>query len=129
MLDPFAQLFQHCWGHSRSSCMVYKDLWVVSMLGVVAYVRRPLLTRTQQLAQQCCELLRPFAHSLTSNVRFEFVCFTRGVECMIYTAMVNIGARGAVPPVAPKRTGSGRAPILCTGNRSGILFASKGGNP
>ena len=53
---------------------------------------------------------------------------SRGVECMIYTAVVNIGARGAVPPVAPKRTGSGRAPILCTGNRSRILFACKGGN-
>ena len=30
MLDPFAQLFQHCWGHARSLRMVYKDLWVVS---------------------------------------------------------------------------------------------------
>ena len=30
MLDPFAQLFQHCWGHPRSLRMVYKDLWVVS---------------------------------------------------------------------------------------------------
>ena len=25
MLDPFAQLFQHCWGHARSLRMVYKD--------------------------------------------------------------------------------------------------------
>ena len=30
MLDPFGQLFQHCWGHARSLCKVYKDLWVVS---------------------------------------------------------------------------------------------------
>ena len=30
MLDPFTQLFQHCWGHAHSLCMVYKDLWVVS---------------------------------------------------------------------------------------------------
>ena len=29
MLDPFAQLFQHCWGHARSLRMDYKDLWVV----------------------------------------------------------------------------------------------------
>ena len=29
MLDPFAQLFQQCWGHARSLRMVYKDLWVV----------------------------------------------------------------------------------------------------
>ena len=62
-------------------------------------------------------------------MRFEFVGFTLGVECIINTAVVNIGARGAVPPVAPKRTGSGRAPILCTGNRSGILFACNGENP
>ena len=30
MLDSFAQLFQHCWSHAHSLCMVYKDLWVVS---------------------------------------------------------------------------------------------------
>ena len=84
MLDPFAQLFQHCWGHARSLRMDYNDLWVVSvstmhcssqtcwtgristlMLGVVA---TPLPTRMQQLptllAQQCWDLLRPFARSL-----------------------------------------------------------------
>ena len=61
-------------------------------------------------------------------MRFEFVGFTLGVECIINTAVVNIAARGAVPPVAPKRTGSGRAPILCTDNRSGILFACNGEN-
>ena len=58
MLDPFAQLFQHCCGHARSSRMDYKDLWVV-----------PLPTRTKQLptllAQQCWESLRPFARSLS----------------------------------------------------------------
>ena len=30
MLNPFVQLFQHCWGHTCSLRMVYKDLWVVS---------------------------------------------------------------------------------------------------
>ena len=30
MLDPIAQLLQHCWGHARSLRMVYKDLLVVS---------------------------------------------------------------------------------------------------
>ena len=30
MLDPFAQLFRHCWGHARSLRVVYKDLWDVS---------------------------------------------------------------------------------------------------
>ena len=76
MLGPFAQLFQHCWSHARLLRVVYKDLWVVSfpryidrLLGVVAYVCTTLPTRTQQLptllAQQCWELLRPFARSLT----------------------------------------------------------------
>ena len=36
MLDPFAQLFQHCWGHTCSLHMVYKDLWVVSFLWCTA---------------------------------------------------------------------------------------------
>ena len=116
MLDPFVQHFPHCWGHARSLCMDYKDLWVVffprctagpnivwsccirlhttanthattpnivgeTMLGVVAPVCTPLPTRTQQLptllAQQCWELLRPFARSLrfafTPNGSCEFV--------------------------------------------------------
>ena len=77
VLDPFAQLFQHCWGHACSLRMVYKDLWVdpfhdalqvPTLLGVVASVCTPLPTRTQQLptllAQQCLELLRLFARSL-----------------------------------------------------------------
>ena len=78
MLDPFALLFQHCWGNARSLRVVFKDLWVVSfpwctaghniMLGVVAAICTPLPTRTQQLPtllmQQCWELLCPFARSL-----------------------------------------------------------------
>ena len=36
MLDPFAQLFQHCWGHARALQMVSKDLWVVSFPGCTA---------------------------------------------------------------------------------------------
>ena len=80
MLDPFAQLFQHCWGHARLLCMVYKDLWVVSfprctagpnIVGSCWSVCSPLPRRTQQLptllAQQCWELLRPFARCLKVN--------------------------------------------------------------
>ena len=40
-------------------------------------------------------------------MRFDFVGFTRGVESIIVTAVVNIGACGAVPVIAPKKTGSG----------------------
>ena len=78
LLDPFAQLLQHCLGprtlithglqrlmgcilptmHCRS-----RHCW-----DSVASVCTPLPTRTQQLptllAQQCWELLRPFARSL-----------------------------------------------------------------
>ena len=74
MLDPFAQLFQHCWGHVRSLRMVTKTyglypshdaLQVSTLLGVVPPVCTPLPTRTQQLptflGQQCWGLLRPFA--------------------------------------------------------------------
>ena len=142
MLDPFAQLFQHCWGDPRSLRIVYKDLWVVSF---------PRCTAGPNFFGSCCIRLQTTANthtttpnivggrmlgvvasvarSLTSNVRFEFVGFTRGVECIINTAVVNIGARSAVLPVAPKRTGSGRTPVLCTRNRSGILLVYKGENP
>ena len=30
MLDPFSQLFQHCWSHARALNVVSKVLWVVS---------------------------------------------------------------------------------------------------
>ena len=45
MLDPFAQLFQHCWGHARSLRMVYKDLWVVSF---------PRCTAGPNIVGSCC---------------------------------------------------------------------------
>ena len=54
------------------TCGLYPShdaLKVLTLLGVVASVCTPLSTRTQQLptllAQQCWELLRPFARSLT----------------------------------------------------------------
>ena len=88
MLDSFAQLFQHCWGRARSLRIVYKTyglypshdaLQVPTLLGVVASVCTPLPTHTQQLptllAQQCWELLRPFARSL-NQMRFSKAFFT-----------------------------------------------------
>ena len=73
MFDPFAQLFQRCWGRARSLCMVYKDLWVVSFPRCTtgANIERPLPTRTQQLPTllaQHWELLHPFARSLTRKM-------------------------------------------------------------
>ena len=45
MLDPFAQLFQHCWGHARVLHVVYKVLWVVSI---------PQCTAGANIFGSCC---------------------------------------------------------------------------
>ena len=54
MLDPFAQLFQHCWGHARSLRMVYKDLWVVSF---------PRCTAGPNIVGSCCIRLHTTANT------------------------------------------------------------------
>ena len=61
MLDPFAQLFQHCWGRARSLRMVYKDLWVVSF---------PRCTAGPKLVGRCCIRLHTTAnmHATTPNI-------------------------------------------------------------
>ena len=51
MLDPFAQLFQHCWGHARPLRMLYKDLWVVSFLRCTASLNF-LSARANQMFQK-----------------------------------------------------------------------------
>ena len=54
MLDPFAQLFQHCWGRARSLRMVYKDLWVVSC---------PQCTAGPNNVGSCCNPLHTTANT------------------------------------------------------------------
>ena len=54
MLDPFAQLFQHCWGHARSLCKVYKDLWVVSL---------PRCPAGSNIVGSCCICLHTAANT------------------------------------------------------------------
>ena len=54
MLDPFAQLFQHCWGHARSLRMVYKDVWVVSF---------PRCTAGPNIVGSCCIRLHTTANT------------------------------------------------------------------
>ena len=49
MLDPFAQLFQHCWGQARSFRVVYR------LMGCI-------LPTMHCRSQHCWELLHPFAH-------------------------------------------------------------------
>ena len=95
MLDLFAQLFQHCWGHTRVLHMVSKVLWVYpshdalqvpTLLGVVASVCTALPTQTWQLpallAQQRWELSRPFARSFT--VWFKYTCNASKVEMSFF---------------------------------------------
>ena len=45
MLDPFAQLLQHCWGHARTLHMVSIFLWVVSF---------PRCTAGPNIVGSCC---------------------------------------------------------------------------
>ena len=61
MLDPFAQLFQHCWGHARSLRMDYKDLWVVFF---------PRCTAGHKIVGSCCIRLQTTAntHATTPNI-------------------------------------------------------------
>ena len=75
MLDPFAQLFQHCWGHARSLCMDYKDLWVVFF---------PRCTAGPKLVGSCCIRLHTTAntHVTTPNIVGTTIL---GVVAPVYT--------------------------------------------
>ena len=61
MLDPFAQLFQHCWGHARSLRMDYKDLRVVFF---------PRCTAGPNPVGSCCIRVHTTAntHATTPNI-------------------------------------------------------------
>ena len=58
MLDPFEQLFRHCWGHLRSLRMVYKDLWVVSF---------PRCTAGPNFVGSCCIRLHTTANTYATT--------------------------------------------------------------
>ena len=54
VLDPFPQLFQHCWGHACSLCMVYKKWgWILftmhcmSQIVGSSYIRLHTTANTQ----------------------------------------------------------------------------------
>ena len=61
MLDPFAYLFQHCWGHARSLRMDYKGLWVVFF---------PRCTVGLNIVGSCCIRLHTTGntHATTPNI-------------------------------------------------------------
>ena len=74
MLDPFAQLFQHYWGHTRALHMVSLNFIhmchniVVQILSIYPYYGI-----MHCMSQHCWELLHPFAHHCqhypsTSNI-------------------------------------------------------------
>ena len=54
MLDPFAHLFQHCWGHARSLRIASKALWVVSF---------PRCTAGPNIVGSCCIRLQTTANT------------------------------------------------------------------
>ena len=85
MLDPFAQLSQHCWGRARSLCMVYKDLWVVSF---------PRCTAGPDIVGNCCVRLHAalkskFALLQTLSRLFHLVYF---VKC--WQMLLKLNSKG-----------------------------------
>ena len=54
MLDPFAQLFPHCWGRARALRMFYKDFWVDSF---------PRCTAGSNVVGSCCIRLHTTANT------------------------------------------------------------------
>ena len=60
MLDPFAQLFQHCWGHERALLMVSKVLRVVSF---------PRCTAGPNIVRSCLHTTHQHGHSNSQHCR------------------------------------------------------------
>ena len=50
-------------------------------------------------------------------MRFDFIGLSCGMESIFITTVINVGAGGAVPAVAPKRTGGSPGVIKITGFR------------
>ena len=73
MLDPFAQLFQHCWGRARSLRMrfcdgLYPSHDALQVPTLLEFCCIPLHTTYNMHAKT--ELLRPFARSLRQFLGF-----------------------------------------------------------
>ena len=70
MLDPFSQLFQHCWSHARALNVVSKVLWVVSSpqytagANIVTSACTPLPTTPNIVGST---ILHPFARYLSER--------------------------------------------------------------
>ena len=72
MLDLFAQLLQHCWGHARALHMVCKVLWVVSF---------PRCTAVPNIVGSCCIRLHTTAKTYTTT--FNIVGATMFGSCCV----------------------------------------------
>ena len=60
-LDPFSQLFQHCWGHARALHMVSKVLRVVSF---------PRCSAIPNIVGSCCIRLRTTGNTDVTTPKF-----------------------------------------------------------
>ena len=102
MLDPLAQLFQHCWGHARSLRMVYNDLWVVSF---------PRCTAGPNIVVSCCIRLHTtadthatmFARSLILRfVEFHVVYQSRKLMALFFLELARAPSRLWTKPLTEK---------------------------
>ena len=59
ILDPFAQLFQHCWSHALALQIVYKVSWVVSF---------PRCTAAPNIVESCCIRLHTTTATTTPSI-------------------------------------------------------------
>ena len=123
------QLFQQCWGHARSLCMVYKDLWVVSF---------PRCTAGPNIVGSCCIRLHTTAntHATTSNIvgatMLGVVAFARSLTCeksSIPTGLFLYTNMAAVTSCENRKSGNwvisifrGQKPLLYQINLNNIAF-------
>ena len=91
MLDPFAQLFQHCWGHARSLRMLYKHLWVVSF---------PRSTVGPNIVGSCCIPLHTTANTdaTTPNINSATMLGDVASVCMqgVLEGVLHVGSFASV---------------------------------
>ena len=96
MLDLFAQLFQHCWGHTCSLRMVYKDLWVVSF---------PRCTAGPNIVGSCCIHLHTTANMYATTPNIVGATMLGVVASAVCThPYVSLGVVASVRTPLPTRT-------------------------
>ena len=81
MLDPFSQLFQHCWSQTRSLRMVYKEL-----MGCI-------LPTMHCRSQHCWELLYPFADHCQHARNNSHHCWHNNVGSCCVRLQAALGAK------------------------------------